>query len=47
MHEATIADGPSAIGLYRIDLTEGADAKVVAAAFIAARDIVESAEKAR
>lgn len=46
-HEATIVGGPSAIGLYRIGLGEGADARVVGAAFIAAREIVESAEEAR
>lgn len=46
-YEATIVDGPSAIGLYRIGLDKGADTKAVGAAFIAAHDIVESAEEAR
>lgn len=46
-HDATIVDGPSAIGLYRIALGEGADARAVGAAFITARGIVESAEVAR
>jgi anti-sigma factor RsiW len=45
--EATIVDGPSAIGLYRIGLGAGADAAAVGAAFIAAHEIVESAAEAR
>ncbi len=46
-HGAMISDGPSAIGLYRISIPEGADAATVAAALAAAKGIVESAEVAR
>jgi hypothetical protein len=45
--DAAIADGPSAIGLYRIAISDGADTKAVLAALAAATDIVESAEAAQ
>jgi hypothetical protein len=45
--DTTIADGPSAIGLYRIAIADGIDAKTVAAALAAATDVVESVEEAQ
>lgn len=44
--DALIVDGPSAIGLYRLSLPEGADLDAVVAGLVASSDIVESAEKA-
>jgi hypothetical protein len=44
--DGAIVDGPSAIGLYRVDLPEGADAGTVADRLLAAGEIVESAQKA-
>jgi hypothetical protein len=44
--DGVIVDGPSAIGLYRVDLPEGADAGTVAGRLLAAGEIVESAQKA-
>ncbi len=46
-HDATIGDGPSAIGLYRVNLPEGVDAGAIAAALLMEKMIVESAEKAQ
>lgn len=45
--DLTIADGPSAIGLYRLSIPEGADAAAVATALAAANAIIESAEPTR
>lgn len=44
--DAVIIDGPSAIGLYRLSVPEGADLDATVAGLVAATDIVESAEKA-
>ena len=44
--DGVIVDGPSAIGLYRVDLPEGADAGTVVGRLLAAGEIVESAQKA-
>jgi hypothetical protein len=44
--DGAIVDGPSAIGLYRVDLPEGADAGTVVGRLLAAGEIVESAQKA-
>lgn len=44
--DAAIIDGPSAIGLYRLSLPEGADLDATIAGLVAATGIVESAEKA-
>ena len=44
--DGVIVDGPSAIGLYRVDLPEGADAGSVVRRLLAAGEIVESAQKA-
>lgn len=44
--DAIISDGPSAIGLYRVSLPEGADGAAVAGALRAADSVVETADKA-
>lgn len=44
--DGAIVDGPSAIGLYRVDLPDGADAGTVADRLLAASEIIESAQKA-
>lgn len=44
--DATIEDGPSALGLYRVTVPEGSDPAQVAGALVAADKIVESAERA-
>ena len=44
--DATIIDGPSAIGLYRLSVPEGVDLDATVAGLVAATGIVESAEKA-
>ena len=44
--DGMIVDGPSAIGLYRVDLPEGADTGTVVGRLLSASEIVESAQKA-